>query len=63
MVTRKQKIREIPIPTWVVQRVKSLIMRDGRYIDDGNEPLFINRFSNETDFGAALHEGGITVVE
>ena len=28
-------------------------------LPDGNEPLFIDRFSNENDFSAALHEGGI----
>ena len=29
MVTHKQKIRKIPMPTWVVQRVEALAVSDG----------------------------------
>ena len=34
-------------------------MHNGRDIADGNEPLFVDRFSNENDFTDALHEGSI----
>ena len=58
MVTSKQKIREIPIPTWVIQHVEARAMCDGWDLADGNEPMFIDRFTNKNDFSAALHEGG-----
>ena len=29
---------------------------------DGNEPMFIDRFTNNNDFAAVLHEGGISGV-
>ena len=32
MVTRRDKIREIPITTWVIQCVDALTMRCGRYL-------------------------------
>ena len=57
VVTRKHKIREIPIPSWVIQCVEALAVSDGRYLADGNEPLLVDQFSNENDFAAALHEG------
>ena len=59
VVTRKHKIREIPMPTWVIQCVEALAVRDGRDISDGNEPLLVDHFSNENDFAADLHGGGI----
>ena len=62
VVTRKQKIREIQMPIWVIQHVEARAMCDGWDIADGNEPMFINRFTNKNDFAAALHEGGITGV-
>ena len=37
-------------------------MSDGWDIADGNEPMFIDRFTNKNDFSDALHEGGITGV-
>ena len=60
VVTRKQKIIEIPIPTWVIQHVEARAMFDGWDLADGNEPIFINRFTKNNDFAAVLHEGGIT---
>ena len=62
VVTRKQKIREIPIPTWVIQHVEARAMCDGWDLADGNEPMFIDHFTNKNDFSAALHEGGIAGV-
>ena len=62
MVTSKQKRGEIPIPTWVIQHVEARAMFDGWDLADGNEPMFINRFTNKNDFAAVLHEGGITWV-
>ena len=47
------------MPTWVIQCVKALSVRDGQYLVYGYEPLFVGRFANESDFSAALHEGGI----
>ena len=46
VVTCKQKIRDILMTTWVVQRVESLTMCDGQDLDDGNEPLLVDRFAN-----------------
>ena len=62
MVTRNQKIREIQIPTWVIQHVEARAMFDRWDLADGNEPMFINRFTKNNDFAAVLHEGGITWV-
>ena len=62
MVTRKQKIQEISIPTCIIQRVEALAVSNIQDLADGNETLFINRFADQNDFVAALHEGGITVV-
>ena len=50
------------MPTWVIQRVEALAMCDGRDISDGNEPLFIEHFTNENYFSASLHQGGIAGV-
>ena len=36
LVTLKQKIREILMPTWVVQYVEALTMHDWRDLDDNN---------------------------
>ena len=62
VVTRNQKIREIPMPTWVIQQVAARAMCDGWDLADGNEPMFINRFTNKNDFAAAPHEGVIAGV-
>ena len=62
MVTRKQKIREIPMPTWVIQRVEALAINDVWDLPKGYEPLFVDRFANDNDFAASLHEGGIEIV-
>ena len=50
------------MPTWFIQRVGALAMRDGRYLAGGDELLFVDRFANKNDFADALHEGGITGV-
>ena len=50
------------MPTWVIQRVEALIINDGQDLAKVNEPLFIDRFTNEIDFAAARHEGGISGV-
>ena len=60
VVTRKQKIKEILMPTWVIQRVESLTMRDRQDLDGRNESLLVDRSANENYFSAVLHEGGIT---
>ena len=62
MVTRKIKIREFPVSTWFIQQFDAIAMRDIRDLANGNEPLLTDRFSNDNDFIAALHEGGITEV-
>ena len=62
MVTCKKKIGEIPMPTWVIQRVEAIVICYGQDISNRYEPLFIELFFNENDFSAALHEGGITGV-
>ena len=62
VVTHTEKIQEIPMPTWFIQRVGALAMRDGRYLAGGDEPLFVDCFANKNDFADALHEGGITGV-
>ena len=36
VVTRKQKIRDIPMPTWFVQLVESLAAYKGQDLDYGN---------------------------
>ena len=59
VITHKLNIREIPMPNWFIQHVDSLAARDGQYLDDGNEPLFVDHFFKENEFAAALHEGGI----
>ena len=50
------------MPTWVIQRIKALAVPDEQDLDDIDEPLFIERFSKENYFDAALHEGGIAGV-
>ena len=40
VVTRKQKMRETPMPTWVIQHVEALAMRDGQYLANSDEQLF-----------------------
>ena len=50
------------MPTWVIQRFEALAMCDGRDISDGDEPVFVNSFTNDNDFSAVLHENGITGV-
>ena len=60
--THKQKIWEISMPTCVIQIIETLTMRDRRDLDNGDELLFVDRFANENDFAATLHEGGITGV-
>ena len=62
MDTRKQKILEIPMTTWVIQRIEALTARDGQDPADGDEPLFIERFSNNNYFDVAFHENGIAGV-
>ena len=62
VVTRKQKIRETPIPTWVIQRVETLAVCDGWIIAGGNEPLSVDCLAKKNDFSDTLHEGGILVV-
>ena len=37
-------------------------MSDGRYLADGDEPLFVDRFADENGFSAALYEGGVAGV-
>ena len=37
-------------------------MCGGRNLADGDETMFVDRFTNEKDFAAALYEGGITGV-
>ena len=46
MVTRKQKIQEISIPTCIIQRVEALAVSNIQDLADGNETLFINRFAD-----------------
>ena len=60
VVKIKQKILEIPIPTWVIKRVEAISVRNRWYLVNVYEPLFVGRFANENDFVAALHKGGIT---
>ena len=60
--TRNKKIREMTIPTWVIQCVEALVMCDRWDLAGSNEPLFFDRFANQNYFSAALHEGGITGV-
>ena len=50
------------MPKWVIQCVEALVVRDGWYLSDVDELLFLDRFANEHDFSAALHEGGISGV-
>ena len=50
MVTHKQNIREIPMPTWVIRRIEALATQDRRDLSNGNETLFVDRFSNKNDF-------------
>ena len=47
------------MPTWFIQRAKALVMRDRQDLDNGDELLFVYCFTNENDFAATLHEGGI----
>ena len=37
-------------------------MHDRQDLSDGDEPLSVDRFADENDFSAALHEGGIARV-
>ena len=50
------------MPTWVIQSVEALSINDGRDLDKGNEPLFVDHFSNGNYFSAALHEFGTSGV-
>ena len=50
------------MPTWVIKRVEALDMHDAQDLADDDEPLFVERFSNDNDFAAALHESGIVGV-
>ena len=50
------------MPTWFIQHVEARAMCDRWDLADGNEPMFINRFTNNNDFATVLHEGGITGV-
>ena len=59
VVTRKHNIRKITMLTWFIQNVEALATRYGWDMDDGDEILFVDRFSKENDFSAALYEGGI----
>ena len=59
VVTRKQKILETPMPTWVIQHVEEISINGGQDIAKDNEQLFVDQFSKNNDFAAALHEGGI----
>ena len=47
------------MPTWVTQHVEAIAINGGRDIAKDDEPLFVDRFSNNNDFSVALHEGGI----
>ena len=62
VVTCKHNISDIPMPAWVIRHVEVLATRDVQDQSDGNELLFIGRFSNENYFASALYEGGISVV-
>ena len=62
VVTRKHNIREIPIHTWVIQIIEYLAACNRTDLDDGDEPLFVERFSKQNDLSAALHQGSITGV-
>ena len=62
VVKRRQKIREIPMPTWIIQHVEAIAMHDGHFLSEDNKPLLNDRFAHKNDFATALHEGGITVV-
>ena len=44
---------------WVIQHVEAISINGGQDIAKDDEPLFVDRFSNNNDFAAALHEGGI----
>ena len=62
VVTRNQKIKEIQIPSWVIQLIEALDMRDRQDLAENYEPLFVERFSNKNYFDATLHKGGIAGV-
>ena len=62
VVTRKHKIREITIPNWFIRRIETLAACGGQDLEIKSETLFADRFDNETDFFAALCEGGIAGV-
>ena len=48
--------------TWVVQDIEALTVCDGRYLVDGDEPLFLDWFANDYYLSTTLHEGGISGV-
>ena len=50
------------MPTWVIQIVEEIVMREGKYLAEGKELQFVDQFSNENDLSADLHEGGIAGV-
>ena len=50
------------MPTWVIQCVEALAVWDRWNLVDGNKPLFVDHFSNKTDYAATLHEGDIAIV-
>ena len=62
VVTRKQKIWETPILTWVIQIIEALTVCDGQDLVHGDELIFIDRFYNDNDFSSTIHKGGITLV-
>ena len=59
MVTRKQKIWETPILTWVIQIIEALTVCYGQDLVHGDKLMLIDRFSNDNDFSSTIHKGGI----
>ena len=52
VVTRKQNISEITMPTWAIQHVEALTACNGRDLADGNESLFLASFTKDNRSGA-----------
>ena len=50
------------MPTWFIQRIEALAVREVWDISNGDELLFVNRFANKNDFDVDLHNGGISGV-
>ena len=46
----------------MIQYVGALTMKDRGDLSGGDEPLFVDWFTNENDFASSLHEGGIAGV-